>query len=199
MIGYIKGKVIDNNENTILLENGGIGYEIICSVSAFSKMMQDREGGIYTYMQVKEDGIALYGFVSPEEKKMFLKLISVSGVGAKMGITVLSGMSLKDLAIAIATSDVKSLSRIKGLGKKSAERIILELRESVSSIGDKADSISQLSAPVANIGSEGENAVMALMSLGYNRATAVKAVSGAMATGANAIGEIIAVALRSLG
>jgi len=89
MIGYIKGKVISNNDNVILLENNGIGYEITCSVSAFSKMMQDREGGIFTYLQVKEDGIALYGFVSLEEKKMFLKLISVSGVGAKMGITIL--------------------------------------------------------------------------------------------------------------
>ena len=73
MIGYIKGKVISNNDNVILLENNGIGYEITCSVSAFSKMMQDREGGIFTYLQVKEDGIALYGFVSLEEKKMFLE------------------------------------------------------------------------------------------------------------------------------
>ena len=196
MIGYIKGKVISNNDNVILLENGGIGYEIICSISAFSKLMQDREGGVYTYLQVKEDGIALYGFVSLEEKKMFLKLISVSGVGAKMGITVLSGMSLKDLAIAIATSDVKSLSKIKGLGKKSAERIIVELRESVSSIGNDGgcdEIITQVSSS-----SEAENAVMALISLGYTRSIAVKAVNVAISQGANAVEEIIAVALRSL-
>ena len=196
MIGYIKGRVISNNDNVILLENGGIGYEIICSVSAFSKLMQDREGGVYTYLQVKEDGIALYGFVSLEEKKMFLKLISVSGVGAKMGITVLSGMSLKDLAIAIATSDVKSLSKIKGLGKKSAERIIVELRESVSSIGNDGgcdEIITQVSSS-----SEAENAVMALISLGYTRSIAVKAVNVAISQGANAVEEIIAVALRSL-
>ena len=196
MIGYIKGKVISNNDNVILLENNGIGYEITCSVSAFTKMMQDREGGIFTYLQVKEDGIALYGFVSLEEKKMFLKLISVSGVGAKMGITILSGMSLKDLALAIATSDVKSLSKIKGLGKKSAERIIVELRESVSSIGDGGADCPLL-ASTAN-SNEGENAVMALISLGYTRAVAVKAVNGAMSTGANAVEEIIAIALRSL-
>ncbi len=195
MIGYIKGKVLYNNDNVILLENGGIGYEITCSVSAFSKLMQDREGGLYTYLQVKEDGIALYGFVSLEEKKMFLKLISVSGVGAKMGITILSGMSLKDLALAIATSDVKSLSRIKGLGKKSAERIIVELRESVSSIGDEKG-VESISVTTAT--GEGENAVMALISLGYTRSVAVKAVNGAMATGADTVEEIIAVALRSL-
>ena len=198
MIGYIKGKVIANSDNVILLENGGIGYEITCSVSAFSKMMQDREGGLFTYLQVKEDGISLYGFASQEEKSMFLKLISVSGVGAKMGITVLGGMSLKDLALAIATSDVKSLSKIKGLGKKTAERIIVELRESVSSVGDKSEGLESF-AQSATIGSDGENAVLALISLGYNRSVAVKAVSGAIATGANAVEEIIAVALRSLG
>lgn len=197
MIGYIKGKVIHNNDNVILLENGGIGYEITCSVSAFSKMMQDREGGIFTYMQVKEDGINLYGFVSLEEKNMFLKLISVSGVGAKMGISILGGMSLNDLALAIATSDVKSLSKIKGLGKKSAERIIVELRESVSAISDGKES-EKIVATSATIGSEGENAVMALISLGYNRSTAIKAVNGAIEKGANAVEEIIAVALRSL-
>ena len=196
MIGYIKGKVISNNDNVILLENNGIGYEITCSVSAFTKMMQDREGGIFTYLQVKEDGIALYGFVSLEEKKMFLQLISVSGVGAKMGITILSGMSLKDLALAIATSDVKALSRIKGLGKKSAERIIVELRESVSSISEGGADCPLLTSTANS--NEGENAVMALISLGYTRSVAVKAVNGAMSAGANAVEEIIAVALRSL-
>ncbi|MBR4420631.1 MAG: Holliday junction branch migration protein RuvA [Clostridia bacterium] len=195
MIGYIKGKVIGNTDNTILLENGGIGYEITCSVSAFSKMMQDREGALYTYLQVRDDGISLFGFISQEEKNMFLKLISVSGVGAKMGITVLSGMSLKDLAVAIATSDVKGLSKIKGLGKKSAERIILELRESVSAI--EANSTEKIvSNIVAN--ADGENGIMALMSLGYNRSTAVKAVNLAIEQGATTVEEIIAVALRSL-
>ena len=196
MIGYIKGRVISNNDNVILLENGGIGYEITCSVSAFSKMMQEREGGIFTYLQVKEDGLSLYGFASLEEKKMFLKLISVSGVGAKMGITILSGMSLNDLALAIATSDVKSLSKIKGLGKKSAERIIVELRESMSAVSEKNDDCPLLSS--ASVSSDGENAVMALMSLGYTRAVAVKAVNTAMNAGASVVEEIIAVALRSL-
>ena len=195
MIGYIKGKVIGNTDNTILLENGGIGYEITCSVSALSKMMQDREGALYTYLQVRDDGISLFGFISQEEKNMFLKLISVSGVGAKMGITVLSGMSLKDLAVAIATSDVKGLSKIKGLGKKSAERIILELRESVSAI-DANSTEKIVSNIVAN--ADGENGIMALMSLGYNRSTAVKAVNLAIEQGATTVEEIIAVALRSL-
>lgn len=196
MIGYVYGKVMYNDGNLLLVENGGIGYEITCSSAAFCRMMEKREGGIYTYTQVKEDGIALFGFDTIEEKKMFLKLISVSGVGAKMGVTVLGSMNLKDLALAIATSDVKSLSRVKGLGKKTAERIIVELREKVSA--EDTEPLPAGVAPAAS-GSDAENAVTALMSLGYNRVTSVKAVNAALAVGASTVEEIIAAALRSLG
>lgn len=195
MIGYVYGKVMYNDGNLLLVENGGIGYEITCSSAAFCRMMEKREGGIYTYTQVKEDGIALFGFDTIEEKKMFLKLISVSGVGAKMGVTVLGSMNLKDLALAIATSDVKSLSRVKGLGKKTAERIIVELREKVSA--EDTEPLPAGVAPAAS-GSDAENAVTALMSLGYNRVTSVKAVNAALAAGASTVEEIIAAALRSL-
>lgn len=196
MIGYVYGKVMYNDGNLLFVENGGIGYEITCSSAAFCRMMEKREGGIYTYTQVKEDGIALFGFDTIEEKKMFLKLISVSGVGAKMGVTVLGSMNLKDLALAIATSDVKSLSRVKGLGKKTAERIIVELREKVSA--EDTEPLPAGVAPAAS-GSDAENAVTALMSLGYNRVTSVKAVNAALAAGASTVEEIIAAALRSLG
>lgn len=196
MIGYVYGKVMYNDGNLLLVENGGIGYEITCSSAAFCRMMEKREGGIYTYTQVKEDGIALFGFDTIEEKKMFLKLISVSGVGAKMGVTVLGSMNLKDLALAIATSDVKSLSRVKGLGKKTAERIIVELREKVSA--EDTEPLPAGVAPAAS-GSDAENAVTALMSLGYNRVTSVKVVNAALAAGASTVEEIIAAALRSLG
>lgn len=195
MIGYVKGKVMTNTDNVVLLENNGIGYEINCSVSAFSKLMESGEGGVYTYMQVKEDGIALFGFSSLEEKNMFLKLISVSGIGAKTGIILLGGMSLKDLALAIATSDVKSLAKIKGLGKKTAERIIVELRESVGSI---ADDVKVDDAPVIVHSDDTDNAVLALMSLGYNKSTAIKAVGIAVSDGAKNVEDIIAKALRSL-
>ena len=195
MIGYVKGKVLSNTDNIILLENNGIGYEINCSTTAFCALMEKREGAVYTYMQVKEDGVSLFGFHTIEEKKMFLKLISVSGVGAKMGITILSGMSLKDLALAIATSDVKSLSKIKGLGKKSAERIIVELRESVNGIGDSSEPLSTI---VSTPTPDSENAILALISLGYTKSIAVKAVNDAMQRGASTVEDIIASALRSL-
>ena len=196
MIGYVYGKVLANDDNVVLLQNNGIGFEINCSTAAFSRLMEKREGGVYTYMQVKEDAISLFGFASLEEKKMFLKLISVSGVGAKMGITLLSGMSVKDLALAIATSDVKALSKIKGLGKKTAERIIVELRESVSNVKDDSPLVSAI--PMLSSSSDGENAVMALMSLWYNKITATRAVENALTNGAKSVEDIIANALRSL-
>ena len=96
MIGYLKGNVLKFNDGVVLLEVNGIGYEVTCSSSAYELLVNAGRGEIYTYLNVREDGFYLYGFISLEEKSMFLKLISVSGVGPKMGITILSAMPLKD-------------------------------------------------------------------------------------------------------
>ncbi len=201
MIGYIRGNVLYSGEGTVLLENGGIGYEIICSGSLFAKLVTDGQGEAYTYLQVREDGISLYGFVSLEEKNMFLKLITVSGVGPKMGIAVLSAMNVGEIAVAIATSDVKMLSTVKGLGKKTAERIILELREKVSAaeLMSAGTGGAKVSAPVTEKLSDlEEDAVVGLMSLGYTRSESVKAVRRAVEGGAGSMEEIIMNALRSM-
>lgn len=194
MFGYIKGKVAEITEGTVVLENGGIGYEIICTAAAVARLSEEKEGVVYTYLQVKEDGISLFGFDTKEEKQMFLKLISVSGIGPKMGVTVLAGMRIADLATAIATSDVKTLSKIKGLGKKTAERIILELRESVSKEELKT-SAKETAVPFAT---DDEDAVIALMGLGFTGMQARNAVLSAKGLGAKTIEEVIAFALRSL-
>lgn len=194
MFGYIKGKVAEITEGTVVLENGGIGYEIICTAAAVERLSEEKEGVVYTYLQVKEDGISLFGFDTKEEKQMFLKLISVSGIGPKMGVTVLAGMRIADLATAIATSDVKTLSKIKGLGKKTAERIILELRESVSKEELKT-SAKETAVPFAT---DDEDAVIALMGLGFTGMQARNAVLSAKGLGAKTIEEVIAFALRSL-
>lgn len=198
MIGYVSGKVISNDENTVLIENGGIGYEVNCSAAALSRLLSERSGGVYTYLQVKEDGISLFGFDTAEEKKMFLKLLSVSGVGAKMAINVLSGMSIKDLALAIASSDVKTLSKIKGLGKKTAERIIVELRESVLPDKNDISAVGSVAGAAQAFSADGDNAITALMTLGYTKAVAASAVNTAVAGGADTLEKIIADALRSL-
>ncbi len=196
MIGYLKGKILSLSEDTALIETGGVGYEVLCSASALASLSGKTDGEVYTYLQVREDGISLFGFSSPAEKNMFLKLVSVSGVGPKMGIAVLSGMDINSLAVAIASSDVKKLSTVKGLGKKTAERIILELREKVSGTAAAAPA---KGAPAPVFVEDGdEDAVVALMSLGFTRAESARAIERAHAEGAVSLEDVIRAALRSM-
>ena len=196
MIGYLKGKVIYSEEGVILLEVNGVGYELVCSGALFAKLVTDGQGEAYTYLQVRDDGVTLFGFVSVEEKK------SVSGVGPKMGIAILSGMNISEIAVAIATSDVKGLSAVKGLGKKTAERIILELREKVTAaemMGSVKGGAKAPAAPVPEkLSDREEDAIVGLMSLGYTRAESVKAVKGAIERGAETMEEIIMTALKNM-
>ena len=196
MIGFLKGKILSLTPETALIETAsGVGFEVLVSGTAFSELSGKKEGEVYTYMQVREDGVALYGFSSTEEKEMFLKLISVSGVGPKMGIAVLSQMNVGDIAVAIASNDIKRLSSVKGMGKKTAERIILELREKVALTQTTA---AGEQAPVINITSGDEDAVVALMTLGFTRAESVKAIFRAREKGATSIEDIIRTALQGM-
>lgn len=198
MIGYIKGKVLNISADSAIIVTGGVGYEAYCSASAFSKMAVGQECEIYTYLQVSEvSGVQLYGFSSMQEKAMFLKLISVSGVGPKAGISVLSQMNVNDVAIAIATGDVKALSGVKGLGKKTAEKIIVELRDRVTAPA-VANAKGGESDAFVSSSREDEDAVVALISLGFTRAESEKAVAKAKANGAGAIEEIIMLALKGM-
>ena len=197
MIGYLKGKLLYSTADTALIEVNGVGYEVYCSASAFSKMAVGDVCEVYTYLQVSEqNGVTLYGFSSVEEKNMFLKLISVSGVGPKMGIAVLASMDSASLAASIATQDVKRLSSVKGLGKKTAERIILELREKVGAIPQTAAAKGVATALLPDDGDE--DAIVALQTLGFTRAESAKAVASAKAKGAQGIEEIIMQALKSI-
>lgn len=182
---------------TLLLETAsGVGFEVLVTGSAFSALAGKKEGEVFTYLQVREDGVSLFGFSSVEEKEMFLKLISVSGVGPKLGIAVLSSMTAGDVATAIATNDIKRLSAAKGMGKKTAERIILELREKVS-LSLSSTPASGEPVPV-KISDGDEDAVVALMTLGFTRAESVKAISRAKDAGAKDIEDIIRLALQGM-
>lgn len=197
MIGYLKGKVKDISPESILLEVGGVGYEVVCSGAAFSRLSGADEGEVYTYMQVKEDGVTLFGFADRQEKSLFLKLVSVSSVGAKTAISILSSMRPSEVSEAIATADSKRLSAVKGLGKKTAERIILELHGKIS-----ADELLGTSGGVASIpmpsSAEDDDAVAALMGLGFTKAESARAVERAKASGAVTVEQIIAAALRGM-
>lgn len=196
MIGYLKGKVIDISAETAIISVGGVGYEVFCSGAAFSKMAQGAECEIYTYLQVSEqNGVQLFGFADRTEKNMFMRLISVSGVGCKTALAVLTCMDVNQVAVAIATGDSKALSRVKGLGKKTAERLILELKDSVSApVSTGGETV----GAVVNTRGGNEDSVVALMSLGFTRAESENAVSKAVASGAKTVEEIIMIALKGM-
>ena len=199
MIGYLKGKVINITAETALVLVGGVGYEAYCSGSAFSKMTQGQECEIYTYMQVSEqNGVTLFGFSDIKEKEMFLKLISVSGVGPKIGLAVLTYMDAGQVASAIATGDVKALSSVKGLGKKTAERLILELKDSVASMPVMPIVEGGPVVTPSKVSSEDEDAIVALTSLGFSRAEAERAVIRAKNSGAKTVEEVIMTALKGM-
>ena len=193
MIGYIDGKLLKTYGEKALVLCNGIGYEISCSAEAMKNLLEHGGGEVYTYLAVREDDIALYGFNSPEEKEMFLKLISVSGVGPKMGIGVLSSMSVKELCFKIATGDVKGLSAVKGLGKKTAERIVLELKDKID--GDVSEGFV---ATVKTVAEPDAEVFEALSSLGFTKSEIVKALDGAKESGAETIEQQIAYAMRRI-
>ena len=197
MIGYLRGRVLFLAGESVIIDVGGVGYEVFPSGSAFSKMTNGGQVEIYTYMQVKEDGVTLYGFSSTKEKELFLKLVGVSGVGPKMGIGVLTAMNADELAAAIATADVKRLSTVKGLGKKTAEKIVLELHGKISAaeIMDVSETPVQAEQGV-KLTPLDEDAVSALVGLGFKRTESVQAGRRAKEAGAKTVEEVIMRALQ---
>ena len=154
MISFLIGTIEDKQENSLLLDVGGVGFEMSISSNTFSALpMVGESVKVLTYMSVREDDISLFGFSSKEEKDLFIKLISVSGIGPKVAISILSGLTLNTLSIAIANKDVKMLSKIKGLGAKTAERICVELKDKVSAFplidGNQADDYDESAVQMA--------------------------------------------------
>ncbi|MDD4002811.1 MAG: Holliday junction branch migration protein RuvA [Clostridia bacterium] len=193
MFYYIKGTLAEIEENAAIVENSGIAYKISVSSNTLVKIADSKQVQLYTYMHLREDAVTLYGFYSLEEKRMFENLITVSGVGCKVALAVLSGMSLKDLAVSIANADTVMLSRIKGIGKKTAERIVLELKEKVDSQGSEI-SFSQ----TETVGGIEQDAYSALLALGLKKGECAAAVKKAVADGAQTAQQIISIVLKKI-
>ncbi len=172
MIAHLRGKLLEKHPNQAVVETGGVGYDVTISIPTFSELTSvGSEVAFHIHTHVREDQLALYGFGRPEEKQLFEKLITVSGIGPKLGITILSGMPADDMVSAIRGSDIARLTRIPGIGKKTAERMVLELRDKLPPQGaDQVHAIPSLSAVQ-------EDVLSALVNLGYPRAAAEKAVS----------------------
>jgi len=167
MIAHLRGTLLTKHPNQVVVETAGVGYEVNISVPTFSDLpATGAEVALHIHTHVREDVIALYGFLRPTEKQLFEKLMTVSGIGAKLAITILSGMAADEMAAAIRGNDLARLTKIPGIGKKTAERMVLELRDKLPpAAGTSAPSVSALSAME-------EDVLSALVNLGYQRATA---------------------------
>ena len=184
MIGYLSGKLIEKQANTVILDVGGVGYEVSIPLSTFYELGEigsDVQLRIYTY--VREDAIQLFGFKTNRERELYLRLISVQGIGAKSGITMLSGMSADEIILAIRTDDLARLTSIPGVGKKTAERLVIELRDKVGEFATAGSSPLDASPPTSPADAVFEDALSALVNLGYQRVAAEKAVKQAAQEG----------------
>lgn len=170
MIAHLRGRLIAKHPNQAVVEAAGVGYDLNISVPTFSELPAvGAEVALHVHTHVREDSIALFGFLRPAEKQLFERLISVSGIGPKLGITILSGMPADEMVGAIRGNDVARLTRIPGIGKKTAERMVLELRDKLQDFG---------AAPAASPASPIEEDVLsALVNLGYQRPAAERALA----------------------
>ena len=181
MIAHLRGKLLDKHPNQAVIETGGVGYDVTITVPTFSELPQlGSEVALHIYTHVREDVLALYGFGRREEKRLFEKLLTVSGIGPKLAVTILSGMAADEMVGAIRGNDVARLTKIPGIGRKTAERMVLELRDKLPPQG--AEEITAMPALTA----VEEDVLSALTNLGYQRAAAEKAVAVAAKNGKSA-------------
>lgn len=179
MLAHLRGTLLWKSPNAAVIECGGVGYDVAISVATFSALPgEGSEARLYIYTRVAEDQLALYGFAEMGEKKLFERLLTISGIGPKLAITVLSGIDAERLVGAIRGGDHAALVRIPGIGKKTAERVVLELKDKLD---DLAAGSGAVAAPV--LGAVAEDALSALVNLGYQRAVAQKAVEAALKEG----------------
>ncbi len=175
MFNYIKGKYISSGDGYIVVETGGIGYNIYTSLNSVTTFTSKDEIKVYTYLYLREGIADIYGFATEEEKQMFLHLISISGVGPKAAISILSVAPSERIALAIITGDSKLIQKAQGIGPKVAQRVVMELKDKLKGIEINTDDI-PAEIPVTDNVSE---ALSALLVLGYSEAEAKKAISKA--------------------
>lgn len=197
MYAYIKGIVAEKGQNEIVIDAGGVGYLLSCSMTTLQEVPPVGESiKMHTYFSVREDAMELFGFATKEEKRMFTRLLSVSGIGPKVALSILGSMPLRDLTLAIVTGDIAALSRAPGVGKKTAQRLALELKEKV----DESD-LNAMPAPAGSFTPLQEDAaaeaLSALQALGYTPAEAAKAIAQVRGQSDSA-NELVRLALRSM-
>jgi holliday junction DNA helicase RuvA len=186
MIAHLRGVLVDKHPNQLIVECGGVGYDVQIPVSTYTSLPEEgREVRLRIHTHVREDALQLFGFASAKEKLLFEKLIAISGVGPRLAVTVLSGVPVDDLEDAIRSGDVVRLVRIPGVGKKTAERIVLELRDKMPGLAAQAAAGAR-AQPASPLDALDEDVLSALINLGSKREAAEAAVRKAKAAGAPA-------------
>lgn len=183
MIAFLSGKLLEKQANSVILDVGGVGYEVTIPLSTYYELGDaGSEVQLRIYTHVREDAIQLFGFSTVRERELYLRLISVQGIGARSGITMLSGMSGDEIIDAIRTNDLARLTRIPGVGRKTAERLVIELRDKIAEFfSDVGPVVHGEDASEAN--SVFDDALSALVNLGYQRQSAEKALKQAVQDG----------------
>jgi len=185
MIAFLSGKLLEKQANTVIVDVGGVGYDVSIPLSTFYELGEvGSDVSLRIYTHVREDAIQLFGFKTNRERELYLKLISVQGIGVKSGIAMLSGMSADEIILALRTDDLARLTTIPGVGRKTAERMVIELRDKVGDLNVS----SQLALDAATSGDLRsddvfEDALSALINLGYQRNAAEKALQQAAKEG----------------
>ena len=175
MIAHIRGKLLTRQPSQAIVEAGGVGYDIAISVTTFTALPPEgNEVSLHIHTQVREDTLALYGFLTRDEKRVFERLITVSGVGPKLAITILSGLPAERLVSALRGQDHAMLTRIPGVGKKLSERLVVELK-------DKLEDMATTTPAMQSAGPAADDVLSALVNLGYSRPAAQKAIETAAA------------------
>ncbi|APQ17839.1 Holliday junction branch migration protein RuvA [Maribacter hydrothermalis] len=193
MIHHLRGKLVEKNPTHVIIECGGVGYFVNISLNTFSKLLEQENISLFTHLQVKEDSHTLFGFVEKFEREIFLLLLSVSGIGSSIARTMLSSMSPTQVRDAIANGDVASIQAVKGIGAKTAQRAILDLRDKVLKVYD----IDELSLTANNTNKD--EALSALEVLGFARKQAERVVDKVLSQDASlSVENIIKLALKNL-
>jgi holliday junction DNA helicase RuvA len=187
VIALLRGKLLEKHPNQVIIETGGVGYDVVIPVSTFSALPDSgAEVKLRIHTHVREDALSLFGFLTLDEKTIFEKLISVSGIGPTLAIKVLSGMATPDLTTAIRNGHVEQLVRIPGVGKKTAERIVLELKDKLEGVAAMAAAGVPSMTAASALSVIEQDVMSALLNLGCNRGAAEAAVRKAKAAGAPA-------------
>jgi len=172
MIAFLRGKLLSKTPNRAIIECGGVGYDATITVATFTALpTEGAEARLHIYTHVREDQIALFGFAETQEKRLFEKLLTISGIGPKLAITVLSGIDTARLVAAIRASDHGTLTRIPGIGKKTAERVVLELKDKMEDMA-----VAPEAGGPSSLGPVADDVLSALVNLGYARPVAQRAV-----------------------